>query len=388
MKLTQALCKRSMPYEWKKLMDRRLNFPDYPARIPQILVDKGVKVVDPTEKPPQERWYPPVDDPRFYKHPKPEEYVNYNEDPAYVCTTSTCIHEGMRQVARLAKTQVIQGLPSSVDRLIGTVKIPQQNLLLQRYIMQAQRWNTTKERLPKRIDPRKPGWKFGVQYGIPAKLQAGILIRNMLRLYKPVVVRGMSEWLITSNKALPRFADEETVDTTVNYTLPDLFPIAPTIDLHVDHNYTLDHNTGLKSGISHGHPHTIFITDVNHWNHDQRMARSLLFSLGYAIAQAHRQYGNVTKLPEPVCTQCVSLDHQTLNFVFLQLNTLAFDNDNGIKNIAWVDGGNHLFQKILSQPWMPKAIRDERLEDFDPAVFEKLLAVYLNGVPELMSDAV
>nr|KAG5686587.1 hypothetical protein BaRGS_013365 [Batillaria attramentaria] len=237
-----------------------------------LKVKVWVKVVDPTEKPPQERWYPPVDDPRFYKHPKPEEYVNYNEDPAYVCTTSTCIHED-----------------------------------------------------------------------------------------KPVVVRGMSEWLITSNKALPRFADEETVDTTVNYTLPDLFPIAPTIDLHVDHNYTLDHNTGLKSGISHGHPHTIFITDVNHWNHDQRMARSLLFSLGYAIAQAHRQYG---------------------------LNTLAFDNDNGIKNIAWVDGGNHLFQKILSQPWMPKAIRDERLEDFDPAVFEKLLAVYLNGVPELMSDAV
>ena len=96
---------------------------------------------------------------------------------------------------------------------------------------------------------------------------------------------------------------------------------------------------------------------------------------------------DVTTLPEPVCIQCVSLDHQTLNFVCFQLNTLAFDTHNGIKNQVWVSDGEHLYQKILAQPWMPKAIRYERLEDLNPAVFQKLLALYLNGTPEIMKQA-
>ena len=47
-----------------------------------------------------------------------------------------------------------------------------QSLLVQRYIMLAQYWNTTKEKLPKRFDPRKPGWKFQARYGVPPKMQA------------------------------------------------------------------------------------------------------------------------------------------------------------------------------------------------------------------------
>lgn len=77
------------------------------------------------------------------------------------------------------------------------------------------------------------------------------------------------------------------------------------------------------------------------------------------------------------------MDHEMFSFVFFQLNTLSFDSDNGIKNFAWIDGENYLFRKILSQPWMPKAIRFERLEDFDPNVFDKFMAMYLNGVPEV-----
>lgn len=414
MKFTEVLCKRSLRYEWRKLRDRRLHFPDIPARIPQVLIEKGVEIVDPTEKPPRERWQPPVDDPRFYTHTKPEQYVNYNEEPAYLCTPSTRIYEGTKQVACLAKAKIIQGLPDSVKRLVGAVQIPHQNMLLQRYIMQAQYWNTTKEHLPKRTDLRKPGWKFQAQYGIPARTQSEILMRNMLRLCqsqvgsfpslvdrrhiyrpylnshyyyrdKPAVIRGTSEWLVTSNKPLPQFVDEETVDASVNHAMPDLYPIAPTIDLHVEHNYTLDHDTGLKASFSHGIPHTLFQVEVNSWTQEQRLARSLAFCFGYAVAQARRQFGSVTTLPEPVCVQCVSLDHQNLNFTFMQLNTLAFDSDNGIKNFAWVDSGNDLYQKLLSQPWMPRAIRDQRLEDFDPLPFQKLLAVYLSGVPECVS---
>ena len=100
--------------------------------------------------------------------------------------------------------------------------------------------------------------------------------------------------------------------------------------------------------------------------------------------QRHKCSQDVRTLPEPVCVQSVSLDHQTLNFVCFQLNTLAFDSDNGVKNQVWVSGGQQLYRKILAQPWMPKVIRYERLEDFNPAAFQQLLAFYLNGAPEVM----
>jgi hypothetical protein len=77
------------------------------------------------------------------------------------------------------------------------------------------------------------------------------------------------------------------------------------------------------------------------------------------------------------------MDHQTLNFTLFQLNTLDLSSDSGVKNCVWTDGGNHLFHKILAQPWMPKAIRHERLQDLNPDVFRKLLALYLNGAPEV-----
>lgn len=51
-----------------------------------------------------------------------------------------------------------------------------QDMLLQRYIMQSQYWNTTSKKLPKRIDPRKPGYVFRRQYGIPSKMQGSVCL--------------------------------------------------------------------------------------------------------------------------------------------------------------------------------------------------------------------
>lgn len=418
MKWTPALYKRTIAFGWRRLWGgKRVKYPNYPARIPRILQNKGVEIVDTTTRPEEEEWRPPVDDPRFYQPPEHHELSNYNEDPAFVCTPQLCMHQGVKQAACLAKAQVFQGLPPAIDSIMQSVQLPDlTNTLLQRYIMQAQYWNTTKERLPKRIDPRKPGWKFKPQYGIPAKMQAGILIRNLLRLcqaqvttypslgerrqiynhylnshyfYKgqPVVVRGLSECLVTADRPLPRFADEESVDATVQHVLPDMFPMLPTIDLLNVHNYTLENHTGLRSEWTRNHLHTIVIADNNYHKTDHRLARDILFCLGYTVAKAKQYYGDVSRLPAPVCVQSVSMDHQTLSFVCFQLNTLSLDSDSGVKNQVWVDGGNHLFQKILGQPWMPKAIRYERLEDLDPSVFHKLLAFYLNGAPEIVVDS-
>ena len=53
----------------------------------------------------------------------------------------------------------------------------------------------------------------------------------------------------------------------------------------------MDCLTGMKADWSHGQLHTIVITDANHFTKDQRLARDILFCLGYTVAQARRQYG-------------------------------------------------------------------------------------------------
>jgi len=93
----------------------------------------------------------------------------------------------------------------------------------------------------------------------------------------------------------------------------------------------------------------------------------------------------VKTLPEPISIQHVLLEQDHFLFTFFQLNTLDLDSETGIKNLVWTAEKANLFQKILGQPWMPKAIRYDRYVDFDPLAFDKFVAVYYNGVPEVGS---
>ena len=42
-------------------------------------------------------------------------------------------------------------------------------MLVQRVIMQANIWDPTKDKLPKRYDPSLPIWNFKAEWGIPTK---------------------------------------------------------------------------------------------------------------------------------------------------------------------------------------------------------------------------
>lgn len=92
----------------------------------------------------------------------------------------------------------------------------------------------------------------------------------------------------------------------------------------------------------------------------------------------------MTILPEPINVQCVHMDFYNLNFLALQLNTLNFQTDNGIKNLIWCDENNIMFKKILSKPWLGEELNDTKYVDYNPKVFQKFLAFYVNGLPELL----
>ena len=61
---------------------------------------------------------------------------------------------------------------------------------------------------------------------------------------KHISIRGKQHLMVYSNRPLPPFADEEMVDASTGYVLPDLFPISPTIDLRKQHVWRPENITG------------------------------------------------------------------------------------------------------------------------------------------------
>jgi len=61
---------------------------------------------------------------------------------------------------------------------------------------------------------------------------------------KHISIRGKHNLMVYSNQPLPPFADEEMVDASTGHVLPDLFPIAPTIDLLKQHVWKPENITG------------------------------------------------------------------------------------------------------------------------------------------------
>ena len=61
---------------------------------------------------------------------------------------------------------------------------------------------------------------------------------------KHISIRGTNNLMVYSNQPLPAFADEDEVDASAGYEIPDLFPISPTIDLRKQHVWRPENITG------------------------------------------------------------------------------------------------------------------------------------------------
>lgn len=62
---------------------------------------------------------------------------------------------------------------------------------------------------------------------------------------KHLRIQSTVEWLLTGRRPLAPFADEEAVDASVTHQLPDMFPVAPTVDLTHEHIWRYENITGL-----------------------------------------------------------------------------------------------------------------------------------------------
>lgn len=65
-----------------------------------------------------------------------------------------------------------------------------------------------------------------------------------------VMVRGPQTATVFTNRPIEPFASQEVVDESVMYELPELFPLAPTIDLVKQHVWRPENVTGEAEYVS------------------------------------------------------------------------------------------------------------------------------------------
>jgi len=429
MRLTQVLCKQSMRRLLKQVWRQRHVYQEPRCVVPPAIVKKGVEVVDANQvfmvdakKQKEPQWEPPVNDPRFVAPPPLEAHPDYHEKPVFEYTGSCRLMEGYVQALVLTKTQPFDGLSPDVSMLVGAVAIPDQDELAQRYIMQAHVWDPTKDRLPKRIYTELKHWKFKAEDGIPNSRIMNITTGSFLRMFmmlggkqpnllssrtllrqhnctmqykfrdeeQIIQITNQIPWVVSSSTPVPSLADEDLVEKSSGHNLPDMFPIAPTIDFQQQHVYKPDINdTGFLCEYSHSHPHTIWLNHddlpetkerhIDHtWSTEERKGRALLTAFSVCAAHAKRLYGaDVGRLPAPVSVHCVDVLHTgVFHLLSFQLNTLDMTSQDGTKNLAWFESDQAMFQKILPSRAM---LRNTKYQDYDPSVLRKLIAMYVHG---------
>lgn len=216
-----------------------------------------------------------------------------------------------------------------------------------------------------------------------------------------VHLSGRVHSLVFADAPLPPPVGTGVIADTVQEDIPKLWPIKPTIDLLPKHVYDDEDKLAFKRDgiptLSHPLvPHTLGISWGKWWEryslHDHHvyeaednLTRAFMITFGAAVAQARLQFGPSVQgdLPSPVVLQSIATNGFNFNFLTIQLNTLDFTTTDGVKNIAWIDAGEH---NNIREDWRPTTFYPYRgsqkpyvSKEFNPVVFEKFLATYLNG---------
>lgn len=215
---------------------------------------------------------------------------------------------------------------------------------------------------------------------------------------------GTLHSLVYADSPLPPPVGMKIVKDTIQEEIPQMWPIKPTVDLMPKHIYDDEDKLNFKRDdiplLSHPLvPHTLGITWGKWWERfslhepheneaEDTLTRAFMITFGAAAAQARLQYGPSVQgdLPTPIVLQSIATNGFNFNFITLQLNTLDFSSPDGVKNVAWIDAGPH---NNIREDWRPTTFTPFRhsqkpyvLREFNPVVFEKFLATYLNGAVE------
>ncbi|XP_003921574.1 large ribosomal subunit protein mL37 isoform X1 [Saimiri boliviensis] len=347
--------------------------------------------------------FPPWDrgwkHPQFYRSPPLHEHLLYKDQPCYIFHRRCRLLEGVKQALWLTKTKLIEGLPEKVLSLVDDPRnhIENQDERVLRVISHARLWHCTEE-IPKR------------------ETYCPVIVDNLIQLCKSQILkhpslarricaqnsmssaywnreslllqaRGFIDTQLNTKDPLPTIASREEVEATKNHVLETFYPISPTIDLYECNVYDGKDHTGFQEGYPYPCPHTLYLLDKansrrRRFQPDQLRAKMILFAFGSALARARLLYGNDAKvLEQPVVVQSVGTDGRVFHFLVFQLNTTDLASNEGVKNLAWVDSDQLLYQHFWCLPVIKKRVVVEPVGPvgFKPETFRKFLALYLHG---------
>lgn len=336
-------------------------------------------------------------DPGRYRAPAAESMELYKERGCYIYNQRTNPLEGVRQALWLTKSKLIPGFPTHLLALAENLsnQLEDQDERVQDAIRHARFWDTNQSRPPKeRYCPSLLHNLLhlcrGLQVSHPALAHRMLaekysLSASWTRGEDQFQVRGQNGFLLSSMTPLPAVVGDGEIRSTSDHALETFHPISPTIDLQHTHVYQLQNHTGFREDYPYPHAHTLFITeagDAPKLQADQLRAKLIMFAFGNALARAYAQYGNKSRvLEKPIVVQSVGTNGRVFQFVVFQLNTTDLESDSGVKNLAWVDADQQLYDFAKVRPYIKKKVVKvpAGLAGYRPETFKKFLALYLHG---------
>lgn len=188
---------------------------------------------------------------------------------------------------------------------------------------------------------------------------------------EPIYMACESDILLASKNPLKPFADNTDVEETRGQTIPDMFPMSPTVDLVKSNIYLKDMSLGYADSFPYPNHHTVFLSVDKGWSMEQRHASALLHAYAHCTAQAKKK--SIENLEQsPISTQVIHTDGELFGFVCYQLNTMEGVQENDIvRNIAWIDS-DLLFELSLPRRSM---LRNTQYKNYNDNVIKKLLSM-------------
>ena len=178
-----------------------------------------------------------------------------------------------------------------------------------------------------------------------------------------------------SSKCLPLISNKEEVKSTENYKFDDFYPLNPLLDFKFTDLYNDYESFGVASKESKDEffPHTSFLPAVT--AKSDRMQYAVCFiAFSNALTKARHLYGSEElDLETPIVAQCVGSTGFDLHFATCQLNTTRFGDDEGVKNMIWVQP-NISFYKSVRREF------DLLVDGYNASAGLTLMAHVMNGL--------
>ena len=161
-------------------------------------------------------------------------------------------------------------------------------------------------------------------------------------------LREYIDLMISSKHPLQAHFPDSVVQESIVREIPSTLPIYPTIDLTLQKDVKMKHETGISLSSSFPHLHTAIILYQNALKDIYIIQKGICttFSKLYAEAKLKMADGSSGVLDQPLSGQCIVTNGKTFTFFYYQLNTIDMNSDDGVKNLVHIAGPISMYKKL------------------------------------------